>query len=112
MWARRRTGRHAVGPPPGGARSSNRPEAATGRDCAGRSTNLLWVVACRLALPQDGLKPEGDIGRVATTERAERVLGWRTKVDLDEGLRRTMRWVIWDMQRNNRTVTEMSTLTT
>ena len=37
-------------------------------------------------------KPTGDLGRAADCTRAEKILGWKPKVNLDEGLRRTYEW--------------------
>jgi len=40
----------------------------------------------------DPTKPVGPISRTANIDRAEAILGWRSKVNLDEGLRRTYLW--------------------
>ena len=40
----------------------------------------------------DLTKPVGDLGRAADCSLAEEVLGWKPKVGLDEGLRRTYEW--------------------
>ena len=37
-------------------------------------------------------KPTGDLGRAADCSLAENILGWKPKVNLDEGLRRTYEW--------------------
>ena len=37
-------------------------------------------------------KPTGDLGRAADCTRAEKILGWKPKVNLDEGLRITYEW--------------------
>ena len=37
-------------------------------------------------------KPTGDLGRAADCSLAENILGWKPKVSLDEGLRRTYEW--------------------
>jgi GDP-D-mannose 3',5'-epimerase len=41
----------------------------------------------------DTTKPEGDKGRCADYSLATRVLGWKPRVDLKEGLSRTYQWV-------------------
>jgi nucleoside-diphosphate-sugar epimerase len=38
-------------------------------------------------------KPVGPLSRTADVSKARVVLGWEPRVDLDEGLRRTLRWV-------------------
>ena len=40
----------------------------------------------------DGSKPDGQPRRCLDTQRAENRLGWRAKVDLKDGLRRTIDW--------------------
>jgi nucleoside-diphosphate-sugar epimerase len=45
-------------------------------------------------------RPEGDRGRVAVLERADRVLQWRPKVYIAEGLARTFAWMAWRMYKN------------
>ena len=40
----------------------------------------------------DLTKPTGDLGRAADCSLAEEVLGWKQKVSLDEGIRRTYEW--------------------
>ena len=40
----------------------------------------------------DLTKPTGDLGRAADCSLAEEVLGWKPKVSLNEGLRRTYEW--------------------
>ena len=40
----------------------------------------------------DLAKPTGDLGRAADCSLAENILGWKPKVNLDEGLRRTYEW--------------------
>jgi len=37
-------------------------------------------------------RPDGQPRRVLDVSRAERAFGWRAKVDLEEGLRRTIAW--------------------
>jgi GDP-D-mannose 3',5'-epimerase len=41
----------------------------------------------------DTSRPEGDRGRCANCQRARERLGWTQKVSLEEGIRRTYRWV-------------------
>jgi len=38
-------------------------------------------------------KPVGPISRTAKIEKAKKVLGWRPRVSMDEGLERTYRWI-------------------
>jgi len=40
----------------------------------------------------DLTKPVGDLGRAADCSFAEEVLGWKPKISLDDGLRRTYEW--------------------
>lgn len=40
----------------------------------------------------DRSKPEGPFSRALDITRARRMLGWEPKIDLDEGLRRTIAW--------------------
>ncbi len=40
----------------------------------------------------DPSRPDGQPRRLLDTSHAEKLLGWRAKVDLDEGLRRTVEW--------------------
>ena len=40
----------------------------------------------------DLTKPTGDLGRAADCSLAEEVLGWKPKISLNEGLRRTYEW--------------------
>ncbi len=41
----------------------------------------------------DLTKPEGDRGRCADCSKAEKILGWKPKVNLEEGLKRTYDWI-------------------
>lgn len=50
----------------------------------------------------DKTKPEGPFSRALDITRARQLLGWEPKVDLDEGLKRTIRW--HTKQRQNETV--------
>jgi GDP-D-mannose 3',5'-epimerase len=45
----------------------------------------------------DTSKPEGDKGRVAEVTRAREILQWRAKMPFEDGLRRTMEWILRDM---------------
>lgn len=45
-----------------------------------------------LPLEFDATKPEGQMQRSADTRRAEKLLGFRPRVSLEEGLRRTINW--------------------
>jgi len=40
----------------------------------------------------DLTKPEGDFGRAADCTRAEKILGWKPKVSMEEGIRKTYEW--------------------
>ena len=40
----------------------------------------------------DLTKPIGDLGRAADCSFAEEILGWKPKISLDDGLRRTYEW--------------------
>ncbi len=47
----------------------------------------------RIDIRYDVTKPEGDRGRCGDCSKAEKVLGWKPKVSLEEGLRRTYQWI-------------------
>jgi GDP-D-mannose 3',5'-epimerase len=46
-------------------------------------------------------KLEGDMGRIATLERANNILHWQAQVPLREGLARTYKWILSDMQHRH-----------
>ena len=48
----------------------------------------------------DRTKPEGDRGRIAVTDRASAILGWAPRVTIADGLERTFRWIVADMERD------------
>jgi len=50
----------------------------------------LWNFTGRIEW--DPTKPDGQPRRCLDTSRAEKLLGWRAKMDLEEGLRRTIEW--------------------
>merc|ERR1711933_297497 len=45
-------------------------------------------------------QPEGDRGRVAVLERAQKLLHWKPKTGIAEGLARTFVWVAWRMYQD------------
>jgi len=47
----------------------------------------------------DTSKPEGDKARAADYRLAREILGWEPKVDMEEGLRRTYRWIESQMEK-------------
>jgi len=47
----------------------------------------------------DTSKPEGDKGRCADYSKAARLLGWKPRVSLDVGLKRTYAWVCAKLER-------------
>jgi perosamine synthetase len=60
---------------------------------------LAHAIAGKSVAPTfDRTKPEGDRGRIAVLERAQRILGWSAKVDIRTGLERTFRWIVEDMR--------------
>ena len=46
-----------------------------------------------IPIQYDTTKPEGDKGRCADYSLAARMLGWKPRIDLKEGLHRTYRWI-------------------
>jgi hypothetical protein len=44
-------------------------------------------------------KFEGDMGRIATLDRAKSILHWEAQVSLHDGLARTYKWILSDMQQ-------------
>jgi nucleoside-diphosphate-sugar epimerase len=55
-----------------------------------------------LAPTFDATKPEGDRGRIAVTDLAESILGWKATVGIEEGLHRTFEWVMADMEKKKK----------
>ena len=55
------------------------------------------VVERDFAIEYDESKPEGDLGRSADYSLAERLLGWKPRVHLEEGLRDTYEWIRAEM---------------
>lgn len=49
----------------------------------------------------DPSKPEGDRGRISICDRAKEMLGWQAKVDFDNGIERTYRWIQGEMSALN-----------
>lgn len=47
----------------------------------------------------DASQPEGDRGRIASCERARKVLGWQPKTSLEKGLRTTYNWLKKDLEK-------------
>tara|TARA_Y100001970_G_C14175051_1_gene826475 strand:- start:211 stop:1191 length:981 start_codon:yes stop_codon:yes gene_type:complete len=41
----------------------------------------------------DTSKPEGDKDRMADCSKANKILGWKQKIDLNQGLEKTLKWV-------------------
>lgn len=54
---------------------------------------IVEISGKRIDIRYDVTKPEGDKGRCADCSKAEKVLGWKSKVGLEEGLRRTYQWI-------------------
>jgi nucleoside-diphosphate-sugar epimerase len=46
-------------------------------------------------------KHEGDMGRIATLDRAKSILQWEARVTLHEGLARTYKWILSDMRKRH-----------
>ena len=58
------------------------------------ATTIVKISGKEIDIEYDLTKPEGDRGRCANCRKAERVLGWKPKASLEEGLRRTYRWIV------------------
>jgi len=41
----------------------------------------------------DTSKPEGDRGRIGICDRAQEILGWQSKVDFENGIEKTYKWI-------------------
>jgi len=52
----------------------------------------------------DTTKPTGAVSRALDNSRAQTLLGWKPKVDLDEGLRRTVDWYVEKMPQSIETL--------
>lgn len=53
---------------------------------------IIGISGKRISIRHDLSKPQGVRGRNASLELVEKVLGWRPKISLEEGLERTYRW--------------------
>lgn len=56
------------------------------------AARIAELVGFKGEISWDENRPDGQPRRRLDTTRAERLLGWQAKVDLDEGLRRTIEW--------------------
>lgn len=61
---------------------------------------IVEISGKRIDIQYDLTKPEGDKGRCADCSKAEKVLGWKPKVNLEEGLRRTYQWIEEQVKKN------------
>ena len=55
-----------------------------------------------ISISYDTTKPEGDKGRCADYSKARQLLGWRPRVSLESGLRRTYDWIQSRIKIGNR----------
>ena len=49
----------------------------------------------------DTLKPEGDKDRTADSSKALKILGWKQKISIDEGLKRTYKWADTNLSKKS-----------
>ena len=47
----------------------------------------------KINIKYDISKPEGDKDRVPDCTRANQILGWNQKIDINQGLEKTFQWV-------------------
>jgi len=55
---------------------------------------VIKISGKKLTIKHDLSKPQGVRGRNADLTLIKRVLGWEPKISLEEGLRRTYRWIL------------------
>lgn len=63
---------------------------------------IVKISGKKIDVNYDITKPEGDKGRCADCSKAEKVLGWKHKVSLEEGLRRTYQWIEEQVKKSSR----------
>jgi len=54
---------------------------------------IVKISGKKIDVNYDITQPEGDKGRCADCSKAEKILEWKPKVSLEEGLRRTYQWI-------------------
>jgi nucleoside-diphosphate-sugar epimerase len=54
---------------------------------------IIKISGKKIEISYDLSKPEGDKGRCGDSSKAENILGWKKKIDLEEGIRRTYAWI-------------------
>jgi len=55
----------------------------------------------KIDIQYDLTKPEGDKGRCADCSKAEKILGWKPKIDLEEGLKQIYKWIEDQVKRSS-----------
>ncbi len=64
-----------------------------------------------IEIQYDVSKPEGDKGRRANSSKAEKVLGWKPRVSMEDGLRATYSWIKRRLEENPIPVSQSGTRT-
>lgn len=62
---------------------------------------IVKVSGKEINIQYDITKPEGDKGRCADCSKAEKVLGWKPRVCLEDGLRHTYQWIAEQVERRS-----------
>lgn len=62
---------------------------------------IVKVSGKEINIQYDITKPEGDKERCADCSKAEKVLGWKPKVCLKDGLRHTYQWIAEQVERRS-----------
>ena len=62
---------------------------------------ILKLSGKNIDIKYDLSKPEGDKDRTANSLKARKILGWKQKVSLDDGLQRTYTWAKDYLKKNH-----------
>lgn len=53
---------------------------------------IMDVIGCKLVVEHDTTMPDGQMRRLVNSLRAEKLLGWKAKTRMRDGIERTVRW--------------------
>lgn len=62
---------------------------------------IVAISGKKIQIQYDLSKPEGDIGRCGDCRKAEKILGWKPKISMEEGLKKTYKWIKRQIEKNS-----------
>jgi nucleoside-diphosphate-sugar epimerase len=63
---------------------------------------IISISGKKIIKEHDFTKRVGDMGRAADCTLANKVLGWKPKVSIEEGLKRTYQWAIYNLKSHGK----------